>query len=174
MQRIFLPTVRAMNELGRPFRGCLYFGLMIVDGEPYVIEYNARFGDPETQVVLPRLKSDLFEIFDAVADERLDTAEIEWDDGAAVCVVLASGGYPGKYETGFPIAGLEETNALPGVTVFHAGTRLEGERVLTAGGRVLGVTALGDDLDTAIRAAYDAVGHVSFEKAHYRRDIGIK
>lgn len=173
LREIFKPTVRAMEAEGRPFKGVLYFGLMLTAGGPKVIEYNARFGDPETQAVLPRLKTDLLEIFEAVIDGRLDKVNIEWEDSAAVCVVMASGGYPGAYTAGLPVFGLESA-AKKGVTVYHAGTRLDGEGFVTAGGRVLGVTALAADLDTAIQKAYDAVGDIGFDGAFYRKDIGKK
>lgn len=174
MEAIFLPTMRAMNAEGRPFKGVLYFGLMLTPSGVKVIEYNARFGDPETQVVLPRLKSDLLDIFEAIVDERLVDVPVEWDNNAAVCVVMASGGYPKGYQSGYAIDGIADAEAMEGVTVFHAGTKQEGDAIVTAGGRVLGVTAVDTGLDSAIRRAYDAVGKVSFQDAHYRRDIGIK
>ena len=139
-----------------------------------VIEYNARFGDPETQVVLPRLKTDLLEIFLAVAEERLGDLAIEWADNAAVCVVMASGGYPKAYKKGLPISGLEAAEKDPAITVFHAGTKREGDTFLTAGGRVLGVTAVGDNLDAAIGKAYEGVKKITFQDVHYRTDIGQK
>ncbi len=172
MKTIFQPTVDAMAKEGRPFQGVLYFGLMITKTGVKVIEYNARFGDPETQVVLPRLKTDLVDIMEAVIDRRLDEIQIEWADNAAVCVVLASGGYPVKYQSGYEIHGLNSTP--DNVIVFHAGTKKDGEKFLTAGGRVLGVTAVSKDLDTAIRDAYQAVDRISFQDMHYRKDIGIK
>ncbi len=174
MENIFLPTVKAMAEEGRPFKGVLYFGLMMTEKGVKVIEYNARFGDPETQVVLPRLKTDLVEIMEAVIDERLDEVEIEWADNAAVCVVMASGGYPVKYQSGYEISGLDEVAKYDDLTVFHAGTKLDGGKTLTAGGRVLGITAVADNLDNAIKRAYEGVGMVSFTDCHYRKDIGIK
>lgn len=174
MQNIFLPTVAAMAAEGRPFKGVLYFGLMMTEKGVKVIEYNARFGDPETQVVLPRLKTDLVEIMEAVIDERLDEINIEWEDNAAVCVVMASGGYPTKYRTGYEITGLDEVEKNDDLMVFHAGTKRDGEKILTAGGRVLGITAVGENLDAAIKRAYEGVGMVSFENCHYRKDIGIK
>lgn len=173
MENIFIPTMNAMNAEGRKFKGVLYFGLMKTADGVKVIEYNCRFGDPETQVVLPRLKSDLFDIFDAIIDERLDEAEVEWEDNAAVCVVLASGGYPEKYVTGYPINGIKKAESL-GALVFHAGTKKEGENYLTAGGRVLGVVATGENLDAAIKTAYGYVNEISFKDMHFRRDIGIK
>lgn len=174
MEEIFLPTMEAMKAEGCPFKGCLYFGLILTEGGPKVIEYNCRFGDPETQVVLPLLKTDLFSIFKAVRDETLADLKIQWDKGAAACVVLASGGYPKKYETGFPIQGLDERGEHPGVTVFHAGTKKEDGRFLTAGGRVLGVTGIGENLAQALDRAYTAAKEITFEKVHYRTDIGKK
>lgn len=169
-EHILQATVDAMNNEGRPFKGVLYFGLMLTPKGVKVLEYNARFGDPETQVVLPRLQSDLYEIFEAVIDGRLAQTEIKWNDKAAVCVVMASGGYPQSYETGFEISGLPVEDAL----VFHAGTKLVEGKLVTAGGRVLGVTALGEDIGQAREKAYAAVNKIHFKNAHYRRDIGIK
>ena len=174
MAEIFLPTIRAMAAEGRPFKGVLYFGLMITKDGPKVIEYNARFGDPETQVVLPRLKTDLVDILNAVMDEKLDEIQLTWDEGAAACVVMASGGYPGKYQTGLAISGLEQAAALPDTMIYHAGTKLDQGVYYTAGGRVLGVTRLGHNLDDAIRKTYEAVEKIHFDHAHYRTDIGIK
>ncbi|MDD6174514.1 MAG: phosphoribosylamine--glycine ligase [Firmicutes bacterium] len=172
MQTIFLPTIRAMQQEGCPFKGCLYFGLMITPDGPKVIEYNARFGDPETQVVLPRLKTDLVDIIDAVIDETLDTCPIEWSDEACACVVLASGGYPGKYAKGMEITGLDENGQVNGVTVYHAGTVRKDGRFLTNGGRVLGVTATGATLDEALNKAYSAAEKIHFDGVQYRHDIG--
>ncbi len=174
MENIFLPTVKAMAAEGRPFKGVLYFGLMMTEKGVKVIEYNARFGDPETQVVLPRLKTDLVEIMEAVIDERLDQINIEWEDNAAVCVVLASGGYPVKYKSGYEISGLDKISKYDDLTVFHAGTKKEGDKLVTAGGRVLGITAVGENLDAAIKRAYEGVDMVSFTDCHFRKDIGIK
>ncbi|MBR2742531.1 MAG: phosphoribosylamine--glycine ligase [Clostridia bacterium] len=173
MEHIFKPTVAAMASEGREFRGVLYFGLMITPDGPKVVEYNARFGDPETQVVLPRLKTDLLDIMNACIDGTLDRQKIEWDDGACVCIVMASGGYPGKYETGFEISGIEDAESR-GIVVYHAGTRAEGGRFYTKGGRVLGVTAKGSDLDDAIKRAYDGVKLIDFKNKHFRHDIGVK
>ena len=173
MEKIFIPTMNAMNSENRKFKGVLYFGLMKTEDGVKVIEYNCRFGDPETQVVLPRLKSDLCDIFEAVIDERLDEVDIEWDDGAAVCVVLASGGYPQKYVTGYEIDGLCSSESL-GAVIYHAGTKYENGKFLTAGGRVLGVTATGKNLDDAIEKAYTYVKPISFKDMHFRKDIGIK
>ncbi len=169
---IFEPTVAAMNSENRTFKGCLYFGLMITPDGPKVIEYNARFGDPEAQVVLPRLKTDLVDIIEAVIDERLSQLTIEWSEEATACVVMASGGYPLAYKKGLEITGLDENGQLEGVEVFHAGTKLENGKFYTNGGRVLGVTAEGRTLDDALAKAYAAVEKISFEGAHYRKDIG--
>lgn len=166
---IFQPTLDAMAQEGSPFKGVIYFGLMLTPLGPKVIEYNARFGDPEAQVVLPLLENDLLEIFDAVIDERLSDLQIRWKNAAACCVVMASGGYPGAYATGFPIHGLEDVQSS---VVFHAGTKTEGLETVTAGGRVLGVTAVANTLEEAISIAYQDVSRISFEKAHYRTDIG--
>ena len=164
--------MNAMNAEGRPFKGCLYFGLMLTPNGPKVIEYNARFGDPETQVVLPRLKSDFADVILAVAEERLAEQPVEWTDEAAACVVMASGGYPASYPKGLEITGLDENGQLPGVTVYHAGTAQKDGKLVTSGGRVLGVTALGKTLDEALEKAYAAVEKIHFDGAHYRRDIG--
>lgn len=174
MKNIFLPTMAAMNAEGRTFKGVLYFGLIMTADGVKVIEYNARFGDPETQVVLPRLKTDLLSIFEAIIDERLSDIQVEWEDNAAVCVVLASGGYPKKYEKGYEISGIENAEAMGDITVFHAGTVCRDGKFLTNGGRVLGVTAIGKDLDDAIKRAYAGVDKISFRDMHYRRDIGVK
>lgn len=174
MKEIFLPTIDAMNKEGRTFKGCLYFGLMLTADGPKVIEYNARFGDPETQVVLPRLKTPLCDIVDAVIDEKLSNLDIQWSDEACACVVMASGGYPGSYPKGIEIKGLDFNGQVEGACVFHAGTALEDGVFKTAGGRVLGVTALGSDLKEALKKAYEAVGKITFEGAHYRTDIGNK
>ena len=172
MEEIFQPTVEAMNAEGRPFKGCLYFGLMLTKGGPKVIEYNSRFGDPETQVVLPRLKTDFAQIVEAVAHERLGELSIQWDDRACACVVMASGGYPGSYPKGLEIQGLDAGGQVSGVTVYHAGTKYEDGKFLTNGGRVLGITALGDTLEEALNQAYAGVEGISFEGAMYRKDIG--
>jgi len=174
METIYLPTIRAMAGKRRKFKGVLYFGLMLTEDGPKLLEYNARFGDPETQVVLPRLKTDLLDIFEAVIDEKLDSCKIEWNDNAAVCVVLASGGYPGKYEKGIEIKGLDSVKKLPDIAVFHAGTAEVDGKIVTAGGRVLGVTSVEENLDLAIKKAYEAVKYVNFAGMQYRKDIGIK
>ena len=173
MQEIFLPTLDAMRKEGCPFHGCLYFGLMVTADGPKVIEYNCRFGDPETQAVLPLLQSDLFTIMRATTDETLDQVEVKFADGASCCVVLASGGYPVKYESGKVITGLEKAEET--ACVYHAGTKLgENGEILTAGGRVLGVTAVADDLAKAIEKAYAAADHIHFDKLHRRSDIGAR
>jgi phosphoribosylamine--glycine ligase len=174
MKEVFVPTIEAMNKKRRKFKGVLYFGLMLTKDGPKVLEYNARFGDPETQVVLPRLKTDLLDIFEAIIDEKLADVKIEWNDNAAVCVVAASGGYPGKYTTGIEINGLDEAEANGDTVVFHAGTSFKEDKFYTSGGRVLGVTALEDTMDKAIAKAYAGIEKISFEGMHYRKDIGRK
>lgn len=171
MDKIFIPTINAMNNEGRTFKGCLYFGLMITPKGPKVIEYNCRFGDPETQVVLPRLKTDIVDIFEAIDNETLSDLDVEWSDDACACVIMASGGYPKSYPKGIEITGLSN-GQLDGVTVYHAGTKLQDNKLVTSGGRVLGVTTLGDTLENALKKSYDAVEKIHFEGAHYRRDIG--
>lgn len=171
MDKIFMPTINAMNNEGRTFKGCLYFGLMITPKGPKVIEYNCRFGDPETQVVLPRLKTDIVDIFEAIDNETLSDLDVEWSDDACACVIMASGGYPKSYPKGIEITGLSN-GQLDGVTVYHAGTKLQDNKLVTSGGRVLGVTALCDTLENALKKSYDAVEKIHFEGAHYRRDIG--
>ena len=169
MEQIFLPTVRAMNAEGRTFRGCLYFGLMLTPDGPKVIEYNCRFGDPETQVVLPLLESDLLTVMQAVSEGRLAETEVKFRDGAACCVVVASDGYPKHYEKGYPIT-LPETDA--DSDIYIAGAKLENGTLVTSGGRVLGAVACADTLPAAIGKAYKLAEAVQFENAFYRRDIG--
>ena len=171
MDKIFMPTINAMNQEGRTFKGCLYFGLMITPKGPKVIEYNCRFGDPETQVVLPRLKTDIIDIFEAINNETLSELDIEWSEKACACVIMASGGYPKSYKKGVEITGLT-LGQLDGVTVYHAGTKIENDKLVTSGGRVLGVTALGDSLADALKKSYEAVENIHFDNAHYRKDIG--
>lgn len=170
--RIIRPTVDALIKEERPFKGVIYFGLMLTKDGPKVIEYNARFGDPETQAVLPRLKTDFIDIINAVIDGTLDKINIEWSDDAAACIVLASGGYPVAYEKGKKIEGL--SSVPKDVYVYHAGTKFDGDRIVTSGGRVLGVTAKGETLEKALEKAYAAVGKIHFDKMFYRRDIGKK
>ena len=176
MERIFLPTIRAMAAEGCPFRGCLYFGLMLTRDGPKVIEYNCRFGDPETQVVLPLLETDLLDIMEACAEGRLAQLDIRWSEKSACCVVLASGGYPKAYKKGFEISGLAENGQLADgeAEAFHAGTRREGGRYYTNGGRVLGVTATGMTLAEAVERAYAAADGIGFEGLHRRGDIGAR
>lgn len=170
MKTIFMPTVNAMNSEGRTFKGCLYFGLMLTKDGPKVIEYNCRFGDPETQVVLPLLESDLLEIMMAVSDEKLSDIDVEFANQSACCVVMASEGYPQKYQSGFKITVDGDIDA----QVYFAGAKLENENVVTAGGRVLGIVCKADTLEDAIKKAYDNIHLVSFENAYYRSDIGQK
>lgn len=170
MEKIFLPTIRAMKNEGRTFKGCLYFGLMITENGPKVIEYNCRFGDPETQVVLPLLESDLLTVMQAVTNETLGECEVKFSDKNACCVIMASNGYPVKYEKGFEITIPEELEQ----NVFVAGAKLEDGKLLTNGGRVLGVTTVKNTLKEAIDASYEAVSKISFGNAYYRKDIGQK
>lgn len=170
---IFQPTVDAMASEGRPFKGVIFFGLMLTADGPKVLEYNARFGDPEAQVVLPRMKNDMVDVVEACIDGTLDQIDLEFTDEAAVCVVLASAGYPVSYEKGFPIRGLENFKGKEGCYVFHAGTKFDGQgQIVTNGGRVLGVTALGVDLKEARANAYKAVELVDFDNKYFRHDIG--
>jgi phosphoribosylamine--glycine ligase len=173
-REILVPIVDAMNRNGTPYKGVLYAGLMITTGGPRVLEFNVRFGDPETQPILMRLNSDLLEVFLAVCDERLDQVYLKWDSRPAVCVVITSGGYPNAYEKGKVIEGLDRASALEDVVVFHAGTRLADGQVLTNGGRVLGVTAIGEDVAAAKARAYEAVESIHFDGAYYRHDISDK
>ena len=167
-REIFLPTIRAMASEGRPFKGCLYFGLMLTKDGPKVIEYNCRFGDPETQVVLPLLKTDLFTVMRAVTEEKLAECPVEFDNGAAACVILASKGYPGSYEKGYPISIPNDLDA----EVFVAGAKEQDGRLVTSGGRVLGVTGKAPSLKEALNKAYAAAEQIRFENVYYRRDIG--
>ena len=173
MEKIFIPTVNAMNAEGRTFEGCLYFGLMLTPKGSKVIEYNCRFGDPETQVVLPMLDADLYEVFEAVATHTLDKLNIKWLNGSCACVVMASGGYPESYPKGIEMNGFDDKGQIDGCFVYHAGTKLSDDgRFLTNGGRVIGVTAKGCDLQTALNKAYEGVDKINFDGAHYRKDIG--
>lgn len=171
METIFLPTMRAMNAEGRTFKGCLYFGLMLTPKGPKVIEYNCRFGDPETQVVLPLLKTDLLTVMQAVHDETLSDLSVEFSDDAAACVIIASGGYPKAYQKGC-VMEFGKAEELSDVIVYHAGTALKDGKLVTSGGRVLGVTATGKDLETALQKAYAAVEEIHFDGAFHRKDIG--
>jgi len=174
MRTVFMPTVNAMNSEGRTFEGCLYFGLMLTENGPKVIEYNCRFGDPETQVVLPMLECDLYEVMEAIYSHNLCDVNISVKSGSCACVVMASGGYPENYPKGLEISGLDEKGQIGGCFVYHAGTGFSDGKFLTNGGRVLGVTATGDTLENALKTAYDGVAKISFDNAHYRRDIGKK
>ena len=172
-QHIFQPTVDAMRAEGRAFKGIIFFGLMLTEKGPKVLEYNARFGDPETQVVLPRMKNDIMDVFEACVDGRLDEIDLEFEDNAAVCVVLASDGYPEHYEKGLPISGLEAFQDKEGYYVFHAGSKFDEKgRIVTNGGRVLGVTAVGEDLKKARANAYEATEWIHFDNKYMRHDIG--
>lgn len=173
-REIMQPFMAGLAKDNLDFRGLLFPGLMITAEGPKLLEFNCRFGDPETQAFLPRLKTDLLDLLEATVDQTLDKQRPEWDSRAAVCVVMASGGYPGKAETGKTISGITDAGVLPDITIFHAGTRLNNDQVVTSGGRVLGVTALGETLDAARNKAYDAVAKIEFEGATFRRDIGAK
>ncbi len=173
-ENILVPAIHAMKRENRPYKGVLYAGLIITSAGPKVLEFNARFGDPETQAILMRMKSDLVPILLLAEKNMLGDAEIEWNDGASVCVVMTSKGYPDAYEKGIPISGLETIKESNHLRVFHAGTAMKGGKISTNGGRVLGVTALGNDLPEAQNMAYGAIGKLSFSGAHYRRDIGAK
>ena len=175
MKRIVYPTVNGMADIGRPFKGVLYVGLMITDAGPKVVEFNCRFGDPEAQVLLPRLKTDLVPMLMACIDGTLaQHTDVQWYDEAAACVVMASGGYPDPYQTGKVITGLEDAAAIEGVNVFHAGTKQDGENIVTDGGRVLCVTAIADGLHDAIQQAYRGVSAIRFADPHFRNDIGYR
>ena len=174
LRHIAGPTIRAMAEEGTPFVGVLYCGLMITPRGPEVLEYNARFGDPETQAILVRLESDLVEILGACIDGRLAQTELCWSRGASACVVASSAGYPGSYKTGIPISGLGNAAAIPSVEIFHSGTSRVGPQLVTSGGRVLSVTATGDSLREALSHAYQALSEIQFEGIYYRRDIGYR
>ena len=171
-KHIYQPTVDAMAKEGRPFKGVIFFGLMLTEDGPKVLEYNARFGDPEAQVVLPRMKNDIVDVFEACIDGTLDQVDLQFEDNAAVCVVLASEGYPVSYEKGFPIHGLENFKNKDGYYVFHAGTKKKDGQIVTNGGRVLGVVAKGEDLKKARANAYEAIKLVEFDNKYYRHDIG--
>jgi len=174
MEDVMEPMVAAMAKEGRPYKGILYAGLMICHGKPYVLEFNCRFGDPETQPVLMRLKTDIVELMLSCIDKKLYNVKLDWDERFALCVVMASEGYPDEYEKGFEITGLESVKAADNAVVFHAGTALKDGKVVTSGGRVLGVTGLGADVKDAIKTAYKAVEKIEFKGAYYRRDIGAK
>ncbi len=172
LKHIAEPTIQGMAEEGTPFAGVLYIGLMMTARGPQVLEFNARFGDPETQALLVRLNSDLVDALEAAIDGRLAQTQLSWNHGASACVIASSGGYPGSYSTGLPILGLGTAAQVPGVQVFHSGTTLVGGKLHTAGGRVLGITAAGDSLKEALARAYQAMAEIHFEGMYYRRDIG--
>jgi len=174
MKDIIDPTIEAMLKEGIQYKGVLYAGLMLTASGPKVLEFNCRFGDPETQAILPRLKNDLVDLIDASIDDEIDLVSMEWDARPCVSVVVASGGYPGEYKTGFEIEGLESLEQLKDVCVFHAGTKKEGNKFITSGGRVLNVTALGYDIKDAIDRCYNALNLIEFEGMHFRRDIGYR
>ncbi len=174
LAEVVAPTVRTMAEEGNPYTGTLYAGIILTDEGPRMLEYNCRFGDPETQVVLPRLDTDLVDIMLATVEGRLDEIDVQWKDDKAVCVVVASGGYPGSYEKGKLMSGLDEAGAVDSAIVFHAGTRKAGDDCVTNGGRVLGVTALGENFEQARARAYEAVGMVDFEEMYFRTDIAAR
>jgi len=172
MKDVMLPAVNALKAEGCPYEGILYAGIMLTADGPKALEFNCRFGDPEAQPILMRLKSDILDIMNAVIDKRLEGIDIEWSNKPSVCVVIASGGYPDKYSTGQVIHGLDDFDDMNDVVVFHAGTKIDGGNVVTAGGRVLGVTAAGEDINDAINKAYDGVKRIQFEGMQFRRDIG--
>lgn len=173
MERIMIPAVKGMATEGNPFAGILYAGLMICDGEPHLLEFNVRFGDPEAQVILPRLRTDLVSLVQEAIAGNLHQVNLSWEPRVSVCIVMASQGYPEKYATGSPVEGLDTAPQFPDTFVFHAGTQLKNGHVVTSGGRVLGVTALAEDLPSAAKRAYEAVGQITWPGCYYRRDIGI-
>jgi len=174
INKIMYPTVRAMAKEGRHYRGILYAGLMLTESGPKVLEFNARFGDPETQPIMMRIKNDIVPVFEACIDGTLAECSLKWEPEVSICVVMAAKGYPGSYEKGKEISGLSSAENQKGTVIFHAGTKIERGRVLTSGGRVLGVTALGSDISVAIKKAYSAVDKIEWEGIHYRKDIGSK
>jgi len=174
LTEIMIPTVRAMAKEGRPYKGILYAGLMLTQSGPKVLEFNARFGDPETQPIMMRIKNDIVPLFEACIDGKLAEHSLKWKSGSTVCVVMAAKGYPGSYDKGKEVSGLNSVENEEGTEVFHAGTKIDRGRVLTSGGRVLGVTAMGSNISIAIRKAYSAVAKIEWEGIHYRKDIGSK
>jgi len=174
VREVLYPAIEGLTRVGSPFYGVLYAGIMVKDGDPYVLEFNARFGDPETQVVLPLLKTDLVNVLEAVIEHRLDQLQIEWHERAAVCVALTSGGYPGAYQKGLPITGCTDDRFSNDVMVFHAGTAWKDNNLVTAGGRVLGATGLGPDISAARSRAYEAANAITFDGVHFRRDIASR
>lgn len=174
LNKVIKPVVLEMSKIGCPYKGVLYAGLMMTQEGPKVLEFNVRFGDPETQVILPRLNTDLIEVIQAVIEEKLNKIKLSWTKDSCVCVVASSGGYPGKYQKDKEILGLDELKDKDGIVVFHAGTKLAEGKVLTNGGRILGVTALGGNIETAIKNTYQAVDKIKFEGMHFRKDIGAR
>jgi len=172
MKEVMLPAVNALKAEGCPYEGILYAGIMLTPEGPKVLEFNCRFGDPEAQPILMRLQSDILDIMNAVVDKKLDSTDIEWSNKSSVCVVVAAGGYPGKYSTGQVINGLDSLEDMKDLIVFHAGTKSVGGKIVTAGGRVLGVTAVGNDINEAIDRAYEGIGRINFDGMQFRRDIG--
>lgn len=174
LETVIKPTIKGLKQEGIVYKGILYAGLMIINNKPYVLEFNCRFGDPETQVILPRLDTDIMDIFMAIAEQKLNKVDVKWKNEASLCVILASEGYPGKYKKGIPIYGLEMFKGLKDTTVFHAGTKFDNEgKIVTNGGRVLGVTAMGKDIQEARQKAYSAIEFIKFEGMQYRKDIGL-
>lgn len=174
LETVIQPTIMGLRAEGIIYKGILYAGLMIVNGKPYVLEFNCRFGDPETQVILPRLETDIIDIFMSISEQRLSKVNVKWKDGASLCVILASHGYPGTYKKGIPISGLEMVKRLKDVMVFHSGTGFDEEgKIVTDGGRVLGITALGEDLKDARNKVYNAIELIHFDGMQYRKDIGL-
>jgi len=174
LNKVIKPVIQEMIKIGCPYKGVLYAGLMITEQGPKVLEFNVRFGDPETQAILPRLNTDLMEVMQASIDGKLGMMKLSWKKDNCVCVVLSSGGYPGKYQKGKEISGLDELKGKDGVVVFHAGTKLDDRKILTNGGRVLGATALGENIEAAIKNTYQAIDKIKFEGMHFRRDIGAR
>ena len=174
MREVLYPAIEGLSRVGSPFFGVIYAGVMVKNGVPYVLEFNARFGDPETQVVLPLLKTDLIDVLEAVVEHRLEQLDIEWSEEAAVCVVMSSQGYPGKYSTGLPITGLPDSEVSNSAPVFHAGTSWKGDQIVTSGGRVLGVTALSATLAEARSQAYETVRVIDYEGQYFRKDIASR
>lgn len=173
VRKIFQPTLNALNNEGIKFKGVLYFGLILTKKGPKVLEYNARFGDPETQVIIPRLKSDIVEIFNGIIDEKLSNIDIKWNHQSAACVIAASKGYPGEYKTGYRIEGLEEAEEDKNILIFHGGTVYKDEGYYTSGGRVIGVSSLGDNLEMAVNNVYKGISKINFNGIHFRKDIGL-
>jgi len=170
IERIVEPTIKGFKADNIDYKGFVFFGLIKVGNDPYMIEYNVRMGDPETEVVIPRVKTDLLDLFDAVAKQKLDQVKFEKDTQGAVTVVMVSGGYPGEYAKGFAITGTEKVAQS---MVFHAGTKLDGEQVLTNGGRVLAITSMGDNMEESLKKSYDSIQNIKFEQSYFRRDIGL-